>query len=333
MRPVNIINRGMSWIYSSSFIDKFYRFHILRKVLPVSVAIEINNNCNLRCVGCARTHHNYKSKNKVMSLQDFKKYFDLFPWNVFSVGLNGFGEPMLHPNIIEIIRHINTKKPRVVIWFSTNLLAGKLETYDKLFDNGLHHLNISVDSLNQKIADKVRTGTDVKILENRLKYMIYHYVDKLNFSIVISKYNFKSFENLTNDLLGIGAKRIVYTLFVPYENNEMELTEEQKQYVYERVNQYDDKVILGRRTDSGFYVKKPCTRLVKGIYIGATGQLLPCCFFWATDLSLGDLNKKELKKIFFSKRWTQTYKQILKGKYPKFCGTFNEPVFCGAMHQ
>ena len=307
----------------------------MRKILPINVAIETNNNCNLRCPGCARTHKDFKAKNKIMSFKNFKKYFDMFPWNVCNIGLNGFGEPMLHPNIVDIVAYITENRPGMVVWFSTNLLANKMEAYDKVFEKGLHHMNISVDSLNPKEADIVRTGTDTKKLAERIEYVLRNHKDKINFSIVISRYNFNSFSGLTEKLIEMGAKRIVYTIIVPYGKDDVSLTEEQIQFVCKKADEFKPIVELGRKTDSGEYdeIKKPCMRLIKDIYINADGQLLPCCFFWASSLSLGDLNKKTIKEIFFSKEWLKRHKKLLKGEYPKFCGTFNEPAFCGAMHK
>jgi MoaA/NifB/PqqE/SkfB family radical SAM enzyme len=66
----------------------------------VKVQIEITNRCNFRCEYCIRNY--WKAKQIDMDISTFRKIVDGFD-NVERFILYGFGEPLLHKNIVEML--------------------------------------------------------------------------------------------------------------------------------------------------------------------------------------------------------------------------------------
>lgn len=131
-----------------------------------SVRLEITSKCNLNCKYC----HNldFANKNDDMSTEEIKKLiYSLKDLGVNKILLTG-GEPLLNPDIIEIVQlltDLNIKSDLV-----TN---GKLLSYElinKLANAGLKRIRISIDGLGEEHS-KYRIGSNPDILWEKCKYI------------------------------------------------------------------------------------------------------------------------------------------------------------------
>lgn len=82
--------------------------------------------------------------------------------------LNGTGEPMLNPDLPEIVGLARASGKFQGITFNTNALARDVAAYVDVARAGLSFLSVSVDSLSQDVADKVRAGTKIDKLAQRI---------------------------------------------------------------------------------------------------------------------------------------------------------------------
>jgi MoaA/NifB/PqqE/SkfB family radical SAM enzyme len=82
---------------------------------PHKAAIEITQNCNLRCPACPRQHN--KITGESMSVEKFKHILNKLPM-LRLIHIIGQGEPLLHPKIKEIVKY--TKSLGIDISFTTN---------------------------------------------------------------------------------------------------------------------------------------------------------------------------------------------------------------------
>ena len=92
-----------------------------------------------------------------MSLADFRNLIDeLGPYAVYAQ-LWGFGEPFLHPDILDMVAYC--KKFSVEVRISTNgqFLEGQ-KTAEALVRSGLDSLKISLDGASQKTLQKYRVN-------------------------------------------------------------------------------------------------------------------------------------------------------------------------------
>src|ERR1043166_7277477 len=67
---------------------------------PSSIMIEVTNNCNLKCITCAREYEFGHGMDKgFVNLDSFKKVVDeAFPY-VDSIGLTGLGETLMYKQL------------------------------------------------------------------------------------------------------------------------------------------------------------------------------------------------------------------------------------------
>ncbi len=126
-------------------------------------ALDIVDNCNLRCPFClydyATTH-----RTNTMSDEVFDAAIRLMPY----VGeghfwLSCLHEPTMHPQFASMIERIPAEF-RSNIFYTSNLSRRMpQEYYDVLGRSGLNHLNVSIESRNPELYERMRKGAKHRI--------------------------------------------------------------------------------------------------------------------------------------------------------------------------
>lgn len=121
---------------------------------PEKVYVELTTRCNLRCPMCLKFATGSCIDEGDMPLELFKKLTPSLAHTHFLV-LNGIGEPLLHPDLEEIIviaRAVMPSDGR--IGFQSNgLLLDKTRSL-RLIEAGLNTICLSLDNLNAQNTDK-----------------------------------------------------------------------------------------------------------------------------------------------------------------------------------
>jgi hypothetical protein len=127
------------------------------------VAMDIVDNCNLRCPFCVYDYANVHTTN-VMSDEVFEKALTLLPLvGVEQFWLSCLHEPTMHPRLTEFITRIPPEY-RDNVFYTTNLARRmRPEYYETLGDSGLHHVNISIESRDPAIYERMRKGARYRI--------------------------------------------------------------------------------------------------------------------------------------------------------------------------
>jgi hypothetical protein len=122
------------------------------------IAMDIVNNCNLRCPFCLYDYEGVKH-TRFISEDVFDSALRLIPHaKDGGFWLSCLHEPTLNPKLIELIERIPRQWRRKVM-FTTNLAKRMPESYFKsLAESGVHNINISVESTNPPVYEKFRKG-------------------------------------------------------------------------------------------------------------------------------------------------------------------------------
>src|SRR3989338_7528633 len=92
---------------------------------PIRVWIEPTNQCNLKCMSCA---NRLIKERGFMKLTLFKKIIDQLLGYSFEVFLYMSGEPLMHPDIVEMINYAKNKRLFVNLSTNATLLNNELST-------------------------------------------------------------------------------------------------------------------------------------------------------------------------------------------------------------
>lgn len=125
------------------------------------IRVSVTDNCNLRCIYCMddKEVKFLKSEEKVSDEEIYRILKECAGLGIKKVRITG-GEPLVRPNIVELIGRINSIEGIEEIYLTTNgiLLKDKIEA---LVKNGLKGVNISLDSLQEERFKALTRGGDL----------------------------------------------------------------------------------------------------------------------------------------------------------------------------
>ena len=126
--------------------------------LPLSLQIEVTNYCNISCTCCPR--ESLTREKGYMELPLFRKIIDdAAAAGIKRVHLYLHGEPLLHPEIIEMIRYVKAK--RMGISLATNGMLLDRKTAKALLSSGINnadHIMFSLLGFSKTVHEKIMRG-------------------------------------------------------------------------------------------------------------------------------------------------------------------------------
>ncbi|MFH1526679.1 MAG: radical SAM protein [Bacteroidota bacterium] len=158
--------------------------------LPLYIQLETTTHCNLRCKMCVR---NETIKNpKHLSFEKFKYIFD--QTGASKVTLSGLGEPLLNPELPEILSYLTKQNVTSMIPSNGTMLSNE-KIAESLIDSGLNILKISIDAASKDTYLKIRGQDKFDTIIDGLKKLKQIKIDKntifpeIRLDVVILKEN------------------------------------------------------------------------------------------------------------------------------------------------
>jgi MoaA/NifB/PqqE/SkfB family radical SAM enzyme len=142
---------------------------------PVLVHIIPMRRCNLDCGYC----NEYDNVSKPVPLEEMKKRLDILAGFGTSIITISGGEPLMHPELEGVIRHI--RKRGMIAGMITNGFLLSKERIGTLNEAGLEHLQISIDNV---VPDEV-SKKSLKTLDIRLEWLAELAVFQVNINSVL----------------------------------------------------------------------------------------------------------------------------------------------------
>ncbi len=141
---------------------------------PQYLIVELTRNCNLKCPMCRDSNKEFAGHK--MSMEIFNKIDSELFDKAKMIDLRGWGESLILDNIIEIIERVARKG--ALIRFVTNLSYRRKDVFEVLAKYNCK-IDISLDSVDEKILNQIRGGANLKIIKENLKllsclYIQYH---------------------------------------------------------------------------------------------------------------------------------------------------------------
>jgi len=134
---------------------------------PTIANVEVTTRCNLRCPACARTLFPVDTRD--MSWAQFRHVLDLLP-HALRVTLVGRGEPLLHPNVVELVATGAAAGRRMSL--VTNAMVLDRPLARALCAAGLGAITFSIDATAPEVLAVVRPGSDVDIIFENIRAFV-----------------------------------------------------------------------------------------------------------------------------------------------------------------
>ncbi|MDD5439557.1 MAG: radical SAM protein [Candidatus Omnitrophica bacterium] len=150
--------------------------------LPTEIVLETTNQCNIRCTMCAINH--MKRPVGRLPLDKFKRVIDEIKDYAELVYLHGLGEPLLHPDIVEMVSYCASSNIRSGI--STNATVLDAAMAKALLKAGLDYIILAVDGAARETFEKIRLNADYnKVTANIRDFLdIKGTIKNKNFAVV-----------------------------------------------------------------------------------------------------------------------------------------------------
>lgn len=307
--------------------QEFLRNYFGNKPLLKSLHIEITSICNERCIHCYIPH---ELKDRHMDLGLFSKIVDeSIEMKVLNFTLTG-GEPMLHPNFLEMIKRC--RKENISLNILSNLTALSEDIVTELKTNPLISIQVSLYSINPNIHDEI---TKVKGSCSITKKAIENLVDSninLQISCPILKQNVHCYLDVIE-----WAKTM--NINVSYDYNLLGKYNSDTENLYCRLNYNDVRDIVENDLNKErINLKKEieekkeltldnaiCSVCRYSFCVSEKGNVYPCAG-WQSFV-LGNLYESTLSTI-----WSESKKinilRNLKIKDFEACSVCNDRIYC-----
>lgn len=268
--------------------------------LPQLHQIEITNICNLKCPMCRTV--DYNGKKGYIDVELIKKIIaerDLD--NTPYIELQMSGEPTLHPKLEEIIDLLHSSKTWVGL--STNLTTAKKTSH---ILSKLDYLTVSVDSLIKEEYETMRYPQKFKTFKENLDYLLKNCDAKIiALQLVKTKYNFDNYDQQMNEL----------EKYVKQYNKKNILIRGVEE-CFELMMDHDEKIF-----SKGLQTDNLCLNPFMSVSVKWDGLVVPCCYDFFNEITLGDLNKNSLREIWNNLEIEKLRYQTIydKNKRPNLC--------------
>jgi hypothetical protein len=170
------------------------------------IIMDIVDNCNLRCPFCLVDYSGTHTTN-MMSEATFDAALRFAPYvTEGNFWFSCLHEPTLHPRLMAFIDKV-PRAYRSKLFYTTNLAKRMPVAYfEALADSGMHHVNISIESLDPPIYEKMRKGARFPIFKENWDRLVDAFgrgsaVPKLRYISLAYKSTFRQLPELIDYLL------------------------------------------------------------------------------------------------------------------------------------
>lgn len=251
-----------------NFLYKLGCNYLIDRKFPLLIYLELTRNCNYNCPMCSRTENSLEGYMDLGLVEKIVNEVGEYGPTVFCLHL--FGEPLLHPQFIEICDIIKRKKGNKII-LTTN---GSLLTEDKI-----PHINAYVDKI----------------------YVSIHSLDFPTYHKLTGKKGILStvLDNISNFCKMGDKKKITMRLFETPKFSKEDMRKFKATGVNYEVKKYHN--YAGERKEwSGIKSmdRYPCYHLWFTLAVAVNGDILPCCADVRHRLKLGNANQDKLTDVW-----------------------------------
>lgn len=296
--------------------------------IPLCISIEPSNICNFKCVMCFHGNNECDERAKPLknmdmdcfekTISDIKEWVDECGEKVKLIKLYSLGEPLIHPNICEMVKRIKELEICETLEITTNASLLNENIAEKLVDYGLDILRVSIYGVSEDqhkyVTKSVLSSEDIR--KNVLYLRKYREEKKSESPKIIAKMldtfseeNQKfidSYEGVA-DMVGIDE---------PFQ---LPLGETG---VFENLYQGNAEAVHEQVMNTNLYSeRKVCRYPFTHMTVRSDGSVVVCCSDWIKELKYGNVLEHNLRDIWESRTLYNIRCRMLtdKGKGWEIC--------------
>lgn len=275
---------------------------------PFSAYIFPTNRCNFRCTYCAHSlgaqsfQDTYGFAPETMTMDTYRATVDQlgeFPDMLKTLSLTGQGEPLLHPQLPEMIAYAKEKGVSERIEFMSNGVLLRESLAQELVDAGLDCIRISLQGLSGETYGQVcGVRLDYERFVEQIRWLYQH------------KRQCQVFVKIMDIALEPGEEQRFYELFSPIADR---VYVEQCRPVYAGVSSTERCTTQADRYGRVHPPRSVCPLCFFMLGIFPNGDVYPCETIYRPEY-LGNVREDRLVNMWNSDKLHQFWKMQLEGK-------------------
>ncbi len=316
-------------------------FHWIKSIIknklfgyPYLAIVETGNICNIHCATCPTPHERLGRPKENMSLENLKKIIDNIKDDVHVVLLYNTNEPLLNPNLGEMIAYANGKNLYTMISTNATLLDAKRR--DEIFKSGLDEILVCLDGTTKESYEAFRVGANFETVKQNIADLCREKKEKgykkpfIELQFILNRLNQDEVPEIQRLSAEWGVDRLHIKSFALgeyiYSKEEIRAMGEKflpttEKYGKVTYNKSDQGIIsMRRKREKNWYCRLARDHAV----VLVDGRLAMCCYDIKGEYVYGNLLEKNLKEIWFSEEVKKRRKAAEEGRYPlcNVCGEY-----------
>ena len=289
-------------------LDRVPLKDVLPLETPFSAYIFPTNHCNFRCSYCAHSLGNrgfeaqYGFPAETMSMDTYRRAIDQlaeFPSRLKTLSLTGQGEPLLHPQLPEMVAYAKAKQVAGRIEFMSNGALLRPAVSQALVDAGLDGIRISLQGLSaEKYAQVCGVTVDFEGFVEQIAWLYAH------------KKQCEVFVKILDVALEDGEEERFYELFAPIADR---VYVEQCRPVYSGVAATKGISAQSDRYGRPHRHRQVCPLCFFMLGIFPNGDVYPCETIYRPEY-LGNVQEDRLVELWNSEKLRRFWRMQLEGR-------------------
>lgn len=297
-----------------SFISKKFKLtRVLHK--PRALMVEPTNHCNMQCPLCPTGTDALNAPRGYMDMVKFKQLIDELGFYLEEINLWGFGEPLLHKDIFEMVNYVSKRGIRSKISTNGQPIREWVDA-ENIVNSGLDILVISLDGASHETLSKYRKNASFESILtgirriNKTKKRMKIRKPKLILQFIVMKHNEYEINKIADLAKQLKMSLVLRPLSVGMQKDEWlnYLPDERK---YSRYLYDSNKIIKG----SAIPQPKICPFPWDWTHVNWDGSIVPCCKDPNRDHLLGNaFDEGGFMKAWNSEKFMTFRKTFIKNK-------------------
>jgi radical SAM protein with 4Fe4S-binding SPASM domain len=279
----------------------------LKTDFPLFLQVETHQICNLRCPSCP-----------IGIPEAYDKYIstERMDWNVYqkiilegekygcpSLEPQGTNEPFLDNNLENYIKFAS-EHGFIDIMLNTNGTLLSEERSKKFLKSGITRIRFSLDAATKETYEKVRAGAKFDVTMKNIERFL-EIKKQGNYELPVVGVNFCKTSYNEHEEEAFIEQWMDKVDFVVIQEFQPPDTDHDYSHFLSATSEYRDNVM------KEFKCQQPWQR----VQVRSNGEICPCCAFFSTELSLGNIKEKSIYEMWNGEKMNDLRELHKDGRY------------------
>lgn len=270
--------------------------------MPLTIAIELINRCNLKCIMCYTKHHT--EEKATLSLEDVERIMEECKKNETPSIIIGLGsEMMLYKDIKEVLDIVHKNEITDVFFGSNGVLLNE-PVIKSIIENKVSRVEISLDAATPETYKKIRSFDFLPKIEANIHQLI-EYKKKYNSQLPVIRLCF-----VLQDL-----NKHETQMFIDKWKDKVDYIDFQR--CIDMSNMDEPNPIMENKEE--ILKNSFCSQPFYSLNVWSNGNVSPCCTFYGKQLILGNIHQTSLKEIWHGEKINRIRQQLITKKFNPIC--------------